>query len=346
MRPDATIGAAAVVGGAGEDLDKTMKSKVDSFVTARLRGVCEENGYNPDIAEAFILIAKELRVGDTLIDSKETLLSLNGREAAKLYDGKPLLAAGLVETVDDLLKAERLTGALRQIKPSGFERLAFWITALAPLFLMGGIIGAYIEMKTPGFGIPGIASLVCFALFFSGHLLAGLAGWESVIVFIIGFALVLVEIFVLPGTIVVGLVGVLLMFGAIVWAMVDYWPSQPGLPASEAFERPIYNLLLGAGGAAIIAAILVKFLPKTVFYRRMVLTSASASGPSVTVPMVNLQVKAGDIGVAATPLRPAGKAVFDGQVHDVVTAGDFIVMGASVRVVSTDGMRVVVEPVA
>jgi membrane-bound serine protease (ClpP class) len=60
--------------------------------------------------------------------------------------------------------------------------------------------------------------------------------------------------------------------------------------------------------------------------------------------MVNLDVKVGDIGVAATTLRPAGKAVFGGQVHDVVTPGDFVTLGASVRVISTDGMRVVVEP--
>ncbi|MEQ1853858.1 MAG: hypothetical protein ABMA01_19960, partial [Chthoniobacteraceae bacterium] len=112
MRPDATIGAAAVVSGEGADLQTTMKSTVDSFMTAKMRGVSEENGHNPDIAEAFILIEKELRVGDTLVDSKDTLLSLNGREAAKLYDGKPLLATGLVETLDDLLKAEGLTGAV------------------------------------------------------------------------------------------------------------------------------------------------------------------------------------------------------------------------------------------
>ena len=346
MRPDATIGAAAVVGGEGEDIQKTMKSKIDSVMAAKMRAVCEENGHNPDIAEAFMIIGKELKVGDTLINSKDTLLSLNGREAAKLYDGKPLLATGLVETLDELLKAEGLTGSVTHVEATGFEKIAFWITMIAPLLLMGGIVGAYIEMKTPGFGIPGIVSLICFGLFFGGHLVAGLAGWESVLVFAIGVILIMVEIFAAPGTVLPGLVGTLMIFGSIVWAMVDHWPGQPGLPGRDALERPLYNLLIGAGGAAVCAAILVKFLPKTSFYRRLVLSTASVSGPAVTVPVVNLEVKVGDIGVAATTLRPSGKAAFGGEVHDVVTGGDFITMGTSVRVIGIDGMRVVVEPEA
>ena len=344
MRPDATIGAAAVVSSEGEDIQKTMKSKIDSVMAAKMRSVCEENGHNPDIAEAFMIVGKELKIGDTVIDSADTLLSLNGREAAKLYDGKPLLAAGLVETLDELLKAEGLTGTVTRIEATGFEKIAFWITMIAPLLLMGGIVGAYIEMKTPGFGIPGIASLICFGLFFGGHLVAGLAGWESVLVFVIGVILVIVEIFAVPGTVLPGLVGTLMIFGSIVWAMVDRWPGQTGWPAGEALTRPLINLLLGAGGAAVCAGVLVKFLPKTSFYRRLVLSTASASGPAVTVPIVNLEMKVGDIGVAATTLRPSGKAAFGGEVHDVVTGGDFIAMGTSVRVVSADGMRVVVEP--
>ena len=344
MRPDATIGAAAVVSGEGEDVQKTIKSKIDSFMAAKMRAVAEKNGHNPDIAEAFMRIEKELKVGDVLIDSKDTLLSLNGNEAAKLYDGKPLLAAGLVDSVQELMEREGLTGAITPITATGFERIAFWITMLAPLLLMGGIIGAYIEMKTPGFGIPGIASLSCFALFFGGHLIAGLAGWESVVLFMIGIVLILFEIFAAPGTFLPGIFGVFLVLGSVVWAMVDRWPSQTGFPSAEALQQPLFNLLVASGGAAVCAAILMKFLPKTSVYRRMVLGTASASGPAITVPIVNLELHPGDIGVALTTLRPAGKATFGDDSHDVVTGGDFIVAGTKVRVISVDGMRVIVEP--
>jgi membrane-bound serine protease (ClpP class) len=210
---------------------------------------------------------------------------------------------------------------------------------------MGGIIGAYIEMKTPGFGIPGIASLICFALFFGGHLVAGLAGWEPIIIFVIGVVLILFEIFAAPGTFLPGIAGVFLVLGSILWAMLDRWPSQTGLPSADALQQPLFNLLVAAGGAAAFAAILMRFLPKTPIYSRLVLGTASASGPAITVPIVNLELHPGDIGVASTTLRPAGKADFNGEMHDVVTGGDYITAGTKVRVVSVDGMRVVVEPV-
>jgi membrane-bound serine protease (ClpP class) len=346
MRPDATIGAAAIVTGGGADLEKTMKSKWDSFMAAKMRGVCEENGHNPDIAEAFMILGKELKVGDTLVNSKDTLLSLTGREAAKLYDGKSLLAAGLVENIDELLKVEGFSGPTVRITATGFERFAFWITMLAPILLMGGIIGAYIEMKAPGFGIPGIVSLICFALFFGGHLVAGLAGWEPVIVFVIGVVLVMFEFFAAPGIFLPGVIGTFLILGSIVWAMVDRWPSQTGLPSGDALQQPLFNLLVAAGGAAISAAVLMKFLPKTAFYGRLVLGASSASGPAVTVPIVNLALHPGDIGIASTVLHPSGKATFRGEAYDVVTGGDYVKEGTGVQVVSVDGMRVIVEPVS
>ena len=343
MRPDGTIGAAAVVSGAGVDVGDTMKSKIDSFMTAKLRAISAENGHNPDIAEAFMVKEKEVRMGDQVIDSKETLLSLNGREAARLYDGKPLLAAGLVESIDVLLKREKLTGAVMHVQPTGFEQLAFWITALSPLLMIGGIVGAYIEMKAPGFGIPGICSLICFALFFGGHLIAGLAGFETVFVFIIGLILVIVEIFVIPGTLVAGLIGTLLMLGALLWAMVDHWPGSPGFPSGDDFERPMLNFVMALAGTAVIIAILARILPKTRLYNRLVLEASSPGGPAITVPAPNLTVRVGEFGTAATTLRPAGKAQFGNEVHDVVTNGDFITAGAQVRIVEVDGMRVVVE---
>ena len=343
MHPNALIGASAVVGGEGEDLNATMKEKSTSMVVAKARGAAKASGHAEDIAEAFVRKESEVKRGDVTVDSKDTLLTLNAADAAKIYDGKPLLADGIAENLDAVMKAAGLTGTVRNIEPSGFESVAFWITSLAPLLLIGGIVGAYIEMKTPGFGFPGIVSLICFALFFGGHFIAGLAGWESVIIFAIGLLLVLGELFLHPGTIIPGLVGVLLMLGSLVWAMVDHWPGTPAIPSSEDLQRPMLNFVIALLGGGVFIAILAKFLPNTSIYRRLVLATASASGPAVTVPIVNLELHPGDIGTAATTLRPSGKATFRGEHHDVVTGGDFIPIGTAVRVISVDGMRVVVE---
>ncbi len=343
MHPSAVIGASAVVGGEGEDLKETMKEKSTSMVVAKARGTAKASGHAEDIAEAFVRKESEVKRGDVSVDTKDTLLTLNAADAAKLYDGQPLLTAGTAEDLDALLKVAGLTGTVRHIEPSGFEAIAFWITTLAPLLLIVAVACGYIEMKAPGFGIPGITSLICFGLFFGGHFIAGLAGWESVVVFLIGLALVIGEIFLHPGTIIPGLVGVLLMLGSLVWAMVDHWPGTPAFPTSEELKLPMLNIVIAMVGGGIAIALLAKILPKTSLFRRLVLSTASAGGPAVTIPLANLSVQVGDIGTATTTLRPSGKAIFGRNVHDVVTNGDYITIGTKVRVAGTDGMRVIVE---
>ena len=343
MHPNALIGASAVVGGEGEDLKETMKEKSTSMVVAKARGAAKAGGHPEDVAEAFVRKESEVKRGATIVDSKETLLTLNAADAGRIYDGQPLLSAGTTENIETLMKSAGLTGTVRQIEPTGFEAMAFWITTLAPLLLIGGAVGAYVEMKSPGFGIPGIVSLICFGLFFGGHFVAGLAGWESVILFAVGLILVLGELFLHPGTMVPGLVGVLLMLGSVVWAMTDHWPGTPAIPTSEALQRPMLNLVIAMVGGGLFIALLARFLPKTSLYRRLVLGTASASGPAITVPVVNLELHPGDTGIAATTLRPSGKATFRDEQYDVVTGGDFIAAGTGVRVMSVDGMRVIVE---
>ena len=341
MRGDSVIGAAAVVNGDGGDLEKTMKEKADSFSTAKMRAVAEENGHNPDVAEAFMVTGKELKIGDTVLDGKETLLSLNGGEATRMFNGKPLLAAGLAETIEAVMKSEGVTGALTRVEPSGFESVAFWLTLISPILLLGGIVGGYIEMKAPGFGIPGIISLICFALFFLGHYIAALSGSEATVIFVIGALLVIVEIFLVPGTVIAGLLGAFLILGSVLWAMVDHWPSQPGTLGAVDFEKPMLNLLLGVGGAAVFAGIFAKLLPHTSFYRKLVLVGEPSGSalPVTTAPAVKLA----DIGTASTTLRPAGKAIFAGQPVDVMSDGTFIEAGTSVRVTLIEGAKVVVE---
>ena len=343
MHPNAVIGASAVVGGEGEDLKETMKEKSTSMVVAKARGAAKASGHPEDVAEAFVRKESEVKRGDVVVDTKDTLLTLNADDAVKLYDGQPLLAAGKAENLDELMKAAGLTGTVRRIEPTGFETIAYWLTMMSPLLLIGGLVCGYIEFKMPGFGIFGICSIVCFGLFFGSYFIAGLAGWEAVIAFAIGLLLVLGELFLHPGTMIPGLIGVLLMIGSLVWAMVDHWPGTPAMPSADELQRPMLNLVIALLGSGFLMAVLARFLPSTSIYRRLVLATSSASGPAITVPVVNLELHVGDTGVAATTLRPSGKATFGDDAHDVVTGGDFIIQGTKVRVVSVDGMRVVVE---
>jgi membrane-bound serine protease (ClpP class) len=343
MSPTAVIGAAAPVMVTGQDPPETMKDKTVSMLSATARAAAQKNGHNSDVAEAFVAKEKEVKIGDVVIDKADSLLTLSAAEATRLYDGKPLLAVGTAATIEEMLEQAGLTGSVRRIEPTGFEQLALWITALAPLFLLGGIVGAYMEFKTPGFGLPGFLGLICFAIFFFGHFVAGLAGWEVAAIFALGLLLVLGEIFLHPGTIIPGLLGALLMVGALIWAMIDRWPGDGWWPTGDMLTRPLVNLGIAVLGGAGAIYVLAKVLPKTSLYHYIVLGAASGAASASRVPVVNSRVPIGAVGVAHTTLRPSGKADFDGQHCDVVTAGDFIDPGAKVRVVAVDGTRVVVE---
>src|SRR5205814_7003784 len=140
MAPVSAIGAAAPILPNGEDLPLTAREKTISYWSALIRGSALKNGHNPDIGEAFMDKEKEVKIADRVVHAKGTLLTLNAQEATELVNGKPLLADGVADSVADLAKKAGLKGALVAVDPSGFERLAFWITALAPLRSLLGII--------------------------------------------------------------------------------------------------------------------------------------------------------------------------------------------------------------
>jgi membrane-bound serine protease (ClpP class) len=348
MAPVSAIGAAAPVLPTGEDLPLTEREKTISYWSALMRSSAIRNGHNPDIGEAFMNKDKEVKVGDRTVHPKGTLLTLNAQEATERINGKPLLADGIAVSIVDLTQKAGLNGNINSLTPSGFEQLAFWITELAPLLLLGGIIGAYLEFKIPGASLPGIISAICFALFFLGHYLAGLAGWEVVGLFVLGVVLVLIEIlFFAHSTIVFGVVGVFLMLASLLWAMIDRYPGETFFPTGRMLAIPLLNLFLAIIAAVIVIAILARFLPRTGLYRRFALMTTNPPGPSLAgTPRefaTALALMPGMQGTALTILRPSGKARFADRVVDVVTEGEFIAPQTPITVIQTDGMRVVVK---
>ncbi len=334
MAPVSAIGAAAPILPTGEDLPSTAREKTISYWSALVRGSAIKNGHNPDVAEAFMNKDKEVKIGDRVVHPKGAVLTLNAQEATEKINGKPLLAEGIVDSVGDLTKRAGLKDNIMRIEPTGFEQLAFWITALAPLLLLGGILGAYLEFKIPGATWPGVISAICFALFFLGHYLAGLAGWEVVALFVLGMVLVLIEIlFFAHSTIIFGVLGVFLIIGF--------------LPTGKMLAIPLLNMFIALVGALIVIALLARYLPRTSFYRRFALIDSNPPGPSLAgAPRhfaTALALAPGMQGTAVTVLRPSGKARFADHVVDVVTEGEFISQKTPVTVIQTDGMRVVVK---
>jgi membrane-bound serine protease (ClpP class) len=348
MAPVSAIGAAAPVLPTGQDLPITEREKTISYWSALVRGSAQRNEHNPDIGEAFMNKDKEVKIGDRIVHAKGTLLTLNAQESTEKINGKPLLADGIADSVEDVVRKAGLKGNIVTLNPTGFEQLALWITALAPLLLLGGIIGAYLEFKIPGATLPGIISGVCFALFFLGHYLAGLAGWEVVALFVLGLALVIIEIlFFAHSTIVIGVVGVFLMLASLLWAMIDRYPGETFFPTGQMLAVPLRNLFIAIVAATIVIALLAKYLPRTSIYRRFALMTTNPPGPSLAgAPRefaTALSLSPGMQGVALSILRPSGKARFADHIVDVITQGEFIAPETPVTVVQSDGMRVIVK---
>jgi len=352
MAPQSVIGAAAPImlspgGGGVEKLPDTYEAKMNSAVRALVRTQAEKNGYNIDVIEAMIDKNKELEIDGDLLNKEGNILTLTDRQAAKEYGQppKPLLSSGTVDSLDDLVAQLGYATAKRtNIEPSGVEILGTWINKISPLLLIIGIIGLYIEFKTPGFGLPGIIGISAFAIYFFGGYIAGLSGAVWILVFIVGIALLAVELFVFPGTFIPGALGAVLVLVALIMAMVDVYPGAPTLPTLPELQLPLRDLSIAVLASLLIAAVLARFLPKTVLFSRMV--SQTASGVTADVAQETKQAgRIGRIGVTVSPLNPGGKAHFDEELLDVVTRGEMVAKGQQVKIIGHGSTNVIVEAV-
>lgn len=352
MAPQSVIGAAAPImlspdGSGPTKLPDTVEAKMTSGIRALVRTSAEKNGHNIAVIEAMIDKTKELTVDGEVLNEKGQILTLTNKQAEKSYGkpAKPLLSLGTVESLDELLKWSGLSAAKRfDIKPTGVERLATWINTISPLLLMIGIAGIYIEMKTPGFGLPGIVGVTAFAIYFLGGYVAGLSGMEWIAVFVIGLLLVMVEFFVFPGSIVLGLMGAGVMLAALVMAMVDIYPGAPAMPTLPQIQVPLMRILFSFLGAGVVCWVLSLWLPKTSLYGRLV--TNSASGEQTVALIAQQQAKwVGQVGVSVSPLRPGGKGRFGDDVIDVISQGEMIPPGQGIRVIGHSASEAIVEPV-
>ena len=352
MAPESVIGAAAPImmspGGMGvEAMPDTVEVKMTSALSAKMRAHAQKNGHNPDVVEAMMDKQKELEIGGKTITKKGNILTLTNREAEEKLDasGRPLLSEGTVESLDKLLELLGLTGAERMVvHPTGAEKLAFWLTALNWLWLILGVAGIYIEFKTPGFGLPGIVGICGFTLYFLGGYVAGLSGLEWPLLFLVGLVLVALELFVFPGTLALGLVGVCLMLVTLVMAMVDFYPGMPAVPSFPQLQVPLRDMGIAALGSVIVLVVLSRLLPKTAMYGRLV-TLTVGGAQSERADEALRQSRLGMEGVCLSALRPGGKAQFGEDIMDVLTQGEPLPRGARVRITDFSGKSAIVEPV-
>ncbi len=350
MAPQSVIGAAAPMlmapGGGVEKLPDSVEAKMTSGISAMIRATAEKNGHNTHVIEAMIDRNKELIMDGVTINEKGRILTLTNLEAEKSYGNpvKPLLSLGTVPNLDGLLQQLGFNASqVTRISQTGAETIGSWLAKISPFLLIAGILGVYLEFKTPGFGLPGIVGISAFTLYFLGGYIAGLSGLEWVIFFLLGLTMFGVEVFLFPGTVILAVIGGALMFVSLLMGWVDYYPGMPRIPDAVQLRLPLFNLAIGLACAAAFGWLLSRFFVKTRLYGRMISTGQSGI-LSVLKSESNQATEIGSEGIAMTDLRPGGRAQFGEQLKDVSTQGELIQKGSRIRVLHhTNGRPVVVE---
>ena len=340
MAPQGQIGDAKVIQmtlfGSAEAIDDDLREKLESPVRAIVRSACERNGHNYQLFESMM----DERVAVSNLVEKGKLLTLTSYEA--VTQG---LAKAVVRTLDELIDQEGFGDApLEVVRTKSKEQLARFLASgtVSTLLLLLGLGGLFIELRTPGIGLPGLIGIVCLGLFFWGHMIAGLSGWFHVALFVTGLVLLLIEIFVIPGFGLTGISGIACMLAALVLTIGDW--SDKSMIVNE-LSKSLAIVTGAIAGALVLLALVAKFLPRAPYLNRIFLekTISSADGYSVRNE-ADLRQWAGKSGIAKTTLRPAGKAQIEGTLLDVVTMGDYVEKNTPIIVISTESNRIVVEP--
>ncbi|WP_077330206.1 NfeD family protein [Virgibacillus siamensis] len=319
MKPQATMGASGVINQDGTAASK----KAQSAWIAAMKSAANSSGKDPLYAVA---------MADPSIDlpefgaGKGEYLTLGAKSAKKVG-----YSEDTVQDRKELLQELGLAQAsVIEKEPTLSEEAARFITnpIIVPILLSLASLGLIVELYSPGFGIPGIVGLLSLVLFFYGHIVAGLAGMEAIILLILGLVLIVAEFFV-PGGIV-GLLGI----GAIIVSLI-----MSG--------QDIGQMSMSIGIAFIVAIIATVVLFRTIglekgFFRHIILKDRTMTEQGY-VSSVNRLELIGLRGVTVTPLRPSGTAILENERIDVVTEGGFIAKDQHVKVVKVEGVRVVVR---
>lgn len=219
------------------------------------------------------------------------------------------------------------------------DRSVFFLTSpyISALLLSLGGLGLLIEIRTPGFGVPGLLGLLFIGLFFGGHMLNDIPEPWIPFIFVVGLALIIIEVFVIPGFGIAGILGLMLMFGSVFYIFFQ---------STDDFQIAILWLSISVILTSIFAIFTTIYLPKSSPFQKFALTTEMTAELGYHSAGTNdFQNYIGKIGIALTPLRPAGTVRIENKRLDVVTVGDFIAQNTQVKVLEVDGAKIAVEAV-
>ncbi len=324
-----TIAAETIIMAPGSHMGSAepipYSEKTVAVVSGEFRSTAEARGRDPLLAAG--MADKNLDVPGF---PKGQLVNITAEEAKKLG-----YADAVLDDVAEVLEFMGWSDAqVIEAEPDFKVRIAQFLTRhdVSSILLTIAIIAMIIEIFMQGFGLPGIVSIIAFALYFGGGFLAGNTEWWAVLLFLIGLILLIIELFV-PGFGVFGISGIISLVIAIIFAAPT--PVQG-----------IITLGIALAATAVLVPILYKLLGGPRLFRRLVLTESETvdKGYVSKDPHAHADLT-GAVGEVVSPLRPVGTVLIDGERMEAISDGSYLPKGIKVKVVDSKGTQIIVTPV-
>ena len=372
MASGTSMGAAAPVYQTTEGM-KAAEEKVVSAVRAQIAALAEKNGYPKDVALAMVDMDVELveiYINDKLyavnsdeliniereakdkgqkiikgkiIAGKDKLLTLTANEMVKYGVSK-----GTLNNINDLYQILDISeNKVELVEETEADKFITFLTssAVIGILVVLALVALYIEVTTPGFGIPGTIAIVCFAIIFGTNALLGRVGSLELIVFLIGVVLLIIEIFIIPGFGVIGVSGIILIVLSLIFSMQDFvipkFNWQWGI-----FFKNIFTISISFFTSVLFIMLLSRLLPNLKLFGRLALNSVQATSEGFTVqPDEYIKKYINKKGITTTVLRPSGKAEIDGEIVEVEADGEYLDKGVDIEVAEISGNRILVRKI-
>jgi membrane-bound serine protease (ClpP class) len=222
------------------------------------------------------------------------------------------------------------------------------------ILVMVAMLAVYMELNTPGIGLPGLVAVICFTVIIGSKYLTGMANWLEVALFITGLLLLTVEVFILPGFGIAGMLGIICILSGLFGMLIKNPPDEIPWPQTQLdwklFSDGALGISFGFIGFIVLAWAITKYLPRLEFLSGLILVPTAAKQgtevkASMTMPPESKVsvVNVGDVGEVTSTLRPTGKARFGDAIVDVIAEAEFLDRGAKVEIIEIHGNRVVVK---
>ncbi|MDR5657978.1 NfeD family protein [Serpentinicella sp. ANB-PHB4] len=315
MAPGSTIGSA-------ETIPNT--EKVLSMWVSMLRSVAIEQGRDPDIIAS--MADKSIYIPEVIEEGR--LLNLTAREALDLNITD--IVASEYDKILDEFNIEYTIVKEMDIARSVLISQILSSSTVAPILLTLGFIGLVIEIFTAGFGLGGTISLVSFALYFGGSILAGNASFAVLLIFVVGLILLGIEA-IAPGFGIPGVGGITAIVISIILA-------------SSSTTTAVISLIVAFTLSIVTFIILLKYGPKNIYFNKIILNENldKEKGYSSSSDQKILLNKT---GIVVKTLRPSGKVEIDNELIDVVAEEGFVDIDSEVKVVKVEGSKIVVRKI-